>query len=208
MSGTSQTMSITQGLAELKLIRKRLESALEDAKFVTMITKKSMIDRGRFEVQARASMQSYRDLLNRYNRLKSAIVQSNATATVTIAGQTYTVAEAVERKRSINYEQTLLYKLQNQWNQVKGDYDRHNTSEYERVDRLISSELGKETKTNVDVVQALSKTFLEDGKAEILDPLNMENTIRDIRKSTEEFTTNVDWVLSEANGHTMITISA
>ena len=55
MSSGSQTMSITQGLAELKLIRKRLDSALEDAKFVTMITKKSMVDRGRFETQARAS---------------------------------------------------------------------------------------------------------------------------------------------------------
>jgi hypothetical protein len=199
-------ISVTQALAELKLLRKRLDSGLEDARFVTMVTKKSMVDRGRFETQARASLQSYRDLLERYNRIKSAIVQSNATATVTIAGQTYTVAESVERKRSINYEETLLYRLQNQWNQTKAEHDKHQQSEYERVDRLIASELGKESKTNVDVVQALSKTFLEEGRAEIVDPLGMENLIRTMRKSIDDFTLNVDWTLSEANGRTLITV--
>jgi hypothetical protein len=199
-------MSVTQALAELKLLRKRLDSGLEDARFVTMVTKKSMVDRGRFETQARASLQSYRDLLNRYNRIKSAIVQSNATAVVTIAGQTYTVAEAVERKRSIGYEEALLASLQSQWIQVKADYERHQQREQERVERLISAELGKDSKTNVDVVQALSKTFLEEGRAEIVNPLDLETLVRDLLKSIEDFKTNVDWTLSEANGRTMIVV--
>lgn len=200
------SMSITQALSELKLLRKRLETALEDAQFIRMVTKKSNINRERFDTHAHASLQQYRDLLNRYNKIKSAIVQSNATAVVKIGEKVYTVAEAVERKRSIDYEKKLLQQLQGQWMAVKGEYERYQELERARVDKLLSAELSKDTKTNVEVVQALTKTFLEEGKAEILDPLSIETVIRDMRISIEDFLTNVDWVLSEANGRTMITV--
>ena len=202
----AHSISITQALSELKLLRKRLDSSLEDAQFIRMVTKKSMLNRESFERQANSSLQKYRDLLNRYNKIKSAIVQSNATAIVKIGQATYSVAEAVERKRSIIYEKNLLQKLQGQWMGVKGEYERHQEQERTRVDRLLSAELSKDTKTNVDVVQALTKTFLEEGKAEILDPLSIETVMRDMRSSIEDFLTNVDWVLSEANGRTMITV--
>jgi hypothetical protein len=204
MSGNQ--MSITQALAELKLLRKRLDSALDDAEFVTMTTKKNMLNKAAFAVDAKASLQSYRDLLARYNRIKAAIVESNARAKVTIAGKTYSVAEAVERKRSIQYEEELLDRLQRQWKAVSDEYDQYSVTEHARVDRLLSAELGKDSKTNVDVVQALYKTFLEESKAEIVDPINIRDTIRELRKSIDDFTTNVDWVLSEANGQTMIVI--
>jgi len=201
-----QTMSITQALAELKLLRNRLDRGLEDAQFVTMVTKKSRLDTARFAVQAKASMQQYTDLLERYNRIKAAIVQSNATAVVSVAGKVYTVAEAVERKRSITFEKTLLNKLQGQWMGAKGEFDHHQELEQARVERLLSTELSKDSKTNVEVVQALTKTFLEEGKAEILDPLNITSVIQDMRKSIDNFVTNVDWVLSEANGRTTIVV--
>jgi hypothetical protein len=204
---TGQTMSITQALAELKLLRKRLDTALEDAHFVRIVTKKLMVNKQAFETHAKASLQKYHDLLDRYNKIKSAIVQSNAVAIVTIGDKTYTVAEAVERKRSITYEKTLLTKLQGQWMGAKGEYERHQELEHARVERLLSAELSKDSKTNVDVVQALTKTFLEEGKAEMLDPLHIETVIREMRTSIDDFLMNVDWILSEANGRTLITVS-
>ncbi len=66
----SNQISITQALAELKLLRKRLDSALNDANFIILKTKKSLIDADKFGVQARASLQSYTDLLERYNKIK------------------------------------------------------------------------------------------------------------------------------------------
>jgi hypothetical protein len=203
---TVQTMSITQALAELKLIRNRIERGLEDAQFVTMVTKKSRIDTARFGVQAKAFMQQYTDLMERYNRIKAAIVQSNATAVVSIAGKTYTIAEAVERKRSIHMEDRLLDHMRFQWRDVKKEFEEHQLNEQIRIERLLSAELGKDTKTNVDIVQALTKTFMEDGKAELVDPLGLEEVVRDRKKNMDDFKTNVDWVLSEANGKTLITV--
>lgn len=200
------SISVTQALAELKLLRKRIDSCLSDATFTAMKTKRSLLDADRFATQARASYQSYMDLLTRYNRLKSAITISNATTRVTIAGKEYTVAEAVERKRSIEFDRDLLEVMKGQHLKVQQEYEAHTTTEQMRVERLISSELGKDSKTSVDTVKALSETFLAENKAEILDPLRLSDRISSLTKEIEDFETNADWILSEANGRTMITI--
>ena len=90
-------ISITKALAELKLLRKRIEAGLEDAKFTMLRTKKSMVDVDKFSTNAHAAYQSYTDLLARYNAIKSAIVLSNATTRVSIGGHSYTV-----RKNGLN----------------------------------------------------------------------------------------------------------
>jgi len=199
-------MSITQALAEIKLLRRRIESCLSDATFTTLKTKKSLLDTDRFATQARASYQSYTDLLARYNKLKSAITISNATTRVTVAGKEYTVAEAVERKRSIEFDKRLLETMKGQHLTVQQEYEAHTATEQMRVERLISSELSKDSKTSVDTVKALSDTFLAENKAEILDPLRIADRISSMTKEIEDFETTVDWVLSEANGRTMITV--
>lgn len=199
-------MSVTQALAEIKLLRRRIDNCLADATFTTMKTKKSLVDADRFAVQARASHQSYTDLLVRYNKLKSAIVVSNAVTRVTVAGKEYTVAEAVERKRSIEYDKRLLEVFKGQHLAIQQEFKDHTATEQMRVERLISSELSKDSRTNVDVVKALTDTFLAENKAEILDPLRLGDLIPTMTREIEDFETTVDWILSETNGRTMITI--
>lgn len=203
---TTNQISITQALAELKLLRKRLDHVLEDAQFITLKTKTRQLDVEAFTKGARASYQSFQDLHNRYNQIKAAIVVSNATALVTVAGKTYTVAEAVERKRSIDMEQRCLYLMREQYNEVKEQYEAHQKAQQDRLDRLVMQEIGKDNKTSIEVVTQLSATFMESNKAEIIDPLKLEGVIREVQKELEDFETNVDWALSESNGRTMIVV--
>lgn len=205
-STSTTSISVTQALAEIKLLRRRIDNCLADATFTTMKTKKSLMDADRFAVQSRAAYQSYTDLLARYNKLKSAIVVSNAVTRVTVAGKEYTVAEAVERKRSIEYDKRLLEVLKAQHLTVQQEYKDHTAAEQMRVERLISSELSKDSRTSVDVVKALTDTFLAENKAEILDPLRLDELIPTMTREIEDFETTVDWILSEANGRTMVTI--
>ena len=199
-------ISITQALAELKLVRNRLEHKLQDANFCTIKTKNNTVDPELFTRNAKASYQSYNDLVERYNKLKSAIVISNATAKVEIAGKTYTVAEAVERKRSIKFEKDLLNRMQCQWMGTESMYEMHKKHEQERIDKLLSIELGKDNKTSIEVVKNLTETLLESNKADIIDPLDVRDKISKLKKSIEDFETNVDWVLSESNGKVMISV--
>ena len=199
-------ISVSQALAELKLLRKRIQNATKESVFTVVKKKRDLLDVAKFSVEASASYQSYKDLLARYNSIKAAIVFSNATTTVSIAGINYTVADAVERKKTIEMEKEMLKTMKHQFEMAKMEYERHVASENTRVERLIQTELGKESKTNVEVITQLSETFLAQNKAEIVDPLNLAKEIAALNKAIEDFETKVDWVLSESNGRTTITL--
>jgi hypothetical protein len=199
-------ISVSQALAELKLLRKRIQNVTTHSVFTVLKKKRDLLDTTKFSSEALGSYRSYKDLLARYNAIKAAIVLSNATTMVSIDGVNYTVADAVERKKTIEMEKEMLKTMQLQYDMVHRDYDNHTATENARVERLIQTELGKDTKTNVEVIQQLSETFLAQNKAEIVDPLNLADKIRDLNKSIENFETKVDWVLSESNGKTTITL--
>lgn len=200
-------ISVTQALSEIKLLRCRIFTSLDDASFMMLKKKRSdLVDTDKFASQARASYQSYNDLLARYQKLKAAIVRSNATTTVTIAGKTYTVADAVEQKRSIKFQEQLLEHMMTEYKNVQDEYKLHQHSEQQRVERLLTVELGKDSKTNVEIVKSLTETLLAENKAEILDPLKLADRIAELKREIEDFRTTVDWILAESNGRTMMRI--
>jgi len=165
-----------------------------------------LLDTSKFATQATASYQSFTDLMTRYNGIKSAIVLSNAITKVTIGGTEYTVADAVERKRSVEMEKQMLAVMKAQYTATNSEYERHQQAEQQRVERLLTTELAKDAKTNVEVVQQLTTTFLAQNKATILDPLNLSDKIETLSKAIEDFETQVDYTLSESNGRTLISV--
>ena len=205
-AAATQDISITQALAEIKLLRKRIDNAIDSGEYIAMKTKKMMFDSDKFVANAKSSFQSFQDLLTRYNKIKAAIVISNATTSVTIAGKSYTVAEAVERKRSIEFEKSLLSRMMLQYNDVKKRYEAHQVSEQARVERLLSVELGKDSKTSPDTIKILSESFLAENKADVVDPLKLETLIKTMTEEIELFETTVDYTLSESNGRTTISV--
>lgn len=165
-----------------------------------------LFDADKFSAQAKASFQSFNDLLKLYNKMKAAIVVSNAMTTVNIAGKVYSVAEAVEWKRSIEFEKDLLNRMKMQYIAVIRAYEAHQVSEQSRVERLLSVELGKDTKTSPETIKVLSESFLAENKADIIDPLKLETTIKSMAEEIELFETTVDYTLSESNGRILISI--
>ncbi len=133
-------------------------------------------------------------------------MNSNATTNVSVGGKTYTVAEAVERKRSIEIEKNLLERMKIQYTSVQRAFEAHQVAEQARVERLLSVELGKDAKTNPETIKILSDSFLADNKATIVDPLHLEALIKAMSEEIELFETTVDYTLSESNGKTMISI--
>jgi len=203
---TSTEISITQGLAELKLLKSRLDSAVASGQYVALKTKARPLDTVEFSRTAQAYFQSYSDLLNRYNRIKGAIVISNATTRVVVASKEYTVAEAIEHKRNLHMKKQMLATLQTQLKAVQDAFARHTNDIQARAERLLEVELGKDGKTNVENSNQFVESFLKSNKAEIVDPLKLETLITELSKEITEFETTVDWVLSESNGRTKIIV--
>ena len=106
-------ISITEALNELKLYDSKIMKAITNAKLVGAAKKSAdkvgVVKKEDFEERAKASYQSVTDLIANRNTLKSAIVKSNAVTEVTINGKTMTVAEAIERKNSIDYDENTKH---------------------------------------------------------------------------------------------------
>src|SRR5690625_647698 len=137
----TQEMTITKALSELKLLDKRINRKIEDAVFISF--KKGELgklpnglDEKEFGKNVEADYNSIADLIKRRNKIKASIVKSNAETVVNISGKDYTVAEAIERKNSIEYEIALLKKLKHDYSEVF----RYVHEENEEIGRASSRE--------------------------------------------------------------------
>ena len=211
MSGSTvdnmaQTMSITQALAELKLLDKRIQKSLDHVEWAQVKTKSNPLDTEKFTRTARAELQSFLDLVKRRDAIKRAVVTSNATTRVRVGTWEGTVAEAIEYKTSIFYKNRLLDTMRNQLLTAKDLYKQQQEAVDARLEKLLHSELGKDVKTSPETITALTNTFRENNKVELVDPLDLVTRTRELEEEIESFQTNVDWVLSETNGKTLIQI--
>ena len=203
-------MTITRGLAELKLLDSRINRSINEAVLGSnSVGKKlptgynSVED---VEKRAKSDYQSVKDLLKRRNSIKSAIVLSNATTVVEVAGVKMTVAEAIERKTSISYEEQLLSKMRSTYTQVVNHVDRINNEMKARLDSHLETLFGKEGKVNPQSHEDIVKAFKADNEATFIDPINLEKQINELVKSIEDFNMECDFTLSESNTITRITI--
>ena len=207
-NANTQSMSITQGLAELKLLDKRLSKYLNYFKWADVSTNASRVDAEKLKKTATSEYQSYLDLVKRRDSIKRAIVLSNATTRVKVGNWEGTVAEAIEHKTSIQYQRNLLDSMKSQLTAAREAYEAQKAALDNRLERLLQSELGKDVKTNPETVTALTNSFRDNNKIELVDPLDLSAKINQLEEEVDAFETNVDWVLSEANGRTTIDVSA
>jgi hypothetical protein len=112
---TTTQMTVTRALAELKLLDSRINRTINGATFGGILVgnkvSAGLTSVDDIEKRAKADFQSVKALINSRNEIKSAIVKSNSVVEVEIAGVKLTVAEAIERKTSIQYENNLLASL-------------------------------------------------------------------------------------------------
>lgn len=129
------------------------------------------------ESRAKADYQSIEALIKRRNAIKSAIVVSNATTKIEVAGVKMTVAEAIERKTSISYDIQLLDKLKEVYADLVGEAENVNQKVTERLDKHLETLFGKDGKVKAAENQEIVKSFLAENEAKIIDPLNLKEKI-------------------------------
>ena len=111
-------MTIHRALTELKMLHNRIDSATGEVTAVVANrksnTKINGIEINEFMKNMQGSYDKVVGLIAYRNRLKALVVESNAKTIVKVGSQQMSVAEAIERKQSIAYEQVLLTKLRYQ----------------------------------------------------------------------------------------------
>ncbi|ALA07142.1 hypothetical protein SECTIM467_12 [Brevibacillus phage SecTim467] len=206
----TNTMSIHQALAELKLLDKRINSVTNVVNFVSFAVGKKSVSGFKsveeFEAYAKSAYQSVTDLIKRRDAIKAAIVHSNAVTKVRVGDEELTVADAIERKKTIVYRQALLRKLTTDLNDAVRSVDAENRNVQARLEELLKISLGTDRKGKEVEAEAISKNFKGDNEAYLVDPIGIRAVIDKLMAEIETFLTQIDYRLSESNTLTKITV--
>lgn len=202
-----QTMSITQALPELKLLERRIDKVSGSiVEWCKVAHNGAPVDKDKHKKESESQLQSFQDLVKRRDTIKRAIILSNARTKVKIGSFEGTVAEAIEYKASIRFRRNLLDNMKECLQAKRSEYEQMKAQVDSRLERLLQSELGKDVKTNPETITALTNSFRENNKVELVDPLDLATRIQNLEEELDSFETNVDWVLSESNATTQIQV--
>ncbi|WP_107839377.1 hypothetical protein [Metasolibacillus meyeri] len=206
----TKKMSIHRALTELKLLTKRIEEATKQVDVIVANRKSNSkingMEIGEYTKQMQASYDKVQSLIQYRNRIKSLVVMSNAQTIVTIGDVTMTVAEAIERKQSINLEKKLVETMRKQYRHATEVVASENGVLPEKLETYLVNILGNKDKQTPEEVKLHTETFMKRNEFELIDPLHVKTKIDQLTAKIEEFESEVDAVLSESNATTFIEI--
>lgn len=208
-----EVMTVHKALAELKLLDSRIEKAIAEG--VYCVANKHSNDKiGGVPLDdyikiVQGGYDKSTDLINRRKAIKRAVVLSNAVTKVSVAGNEYTVAEAIEMKNhGVEFEKLLMNTMNIQYRNAQMQIKQENRKDLEqRAEQYVTAIYGqKEGKTNTSDIEKVKADFLKSNQYELIDPLHVLNKIEDLEKKINDFMAEVDSALSVSNALTEITI--
>ncbi|KAI0564644.1 hypothetical protein FGB62_25g722 [Gracilaria domingensis] len=211
MSAVAETMTLTKALVELKLLTKRIEKKIDTIRFIAVkkgdVLPAFIKSQAQFEKDQRASWQSLNDLMSRRRKIKTALVVKNATTTVEVAGETITIAEAIEKKNLASTEKRILMQVRAALAEGEEEVDQHNYLVNERIAKLLETSYGnREKQLSKEDFERIARPFKEGSMATLIDPLSCSKLAEKLEEKLEKFLSEVDVCLSIANATTNITV--
>ena len=205
-------ISVTRGLVKLKTLAKQIERIFGEGDQIVGVgiggkPPTNFHSPEDFKVKAKSAFDSLTDLIKFRSDLKSAIVKSNANTIVQVGNTAMTVAEAIERKQSIETDKTFLRILRNQYGNCQNAIDIENEDVNRQLERLVESSFGgKDKRVEKSDYDNIAKPFLAANERKLIDPLGIKAIIDKMALEIDDFLENVDVALSESNARTMISV--
>jgi len=203
---TVEELTVTKALRELKMSDKRITKAISELDTI-MVSVGAVKDEDKkdFSQKAINTLDKVKALIKRRDAIKRAVVLSNARKEVTVAGSTMTVAEAIERKTSLDYELQVLMKLSSNMNDANQKEQKALDTAESRIESLLSSLYGRD-KVSAKEAQEHADTLKKQFEVVRYDPLDTYDVYTTMTKVIDDFQSEVDDVLAVANATTTITI--
>lgn len=158
-------LSIHRALTELKMLNHRIETATNEVSTVLANRKSNSKINGveiqEYEKQMQSSYDKVVGLIDYRNRIKSLVVASNARTKVTVGKEEMTVAEAIERKQSIQFEKKLLEVMQQQYRSAINMVAKENDALPAKLETYLINILGNKDKQSPEEVKLHTETFMK-----------------------------------------------
>ncbi len=209
----TETMTIHKALCELKTLDARITKSIGECTFVfahkTSNAKVNGVPVSEYCEEIKSGYQRVSDLLRRRNAIKAAVVQSNAETKVTIGGNEYTVAGAIEMKNNgIPLMQVLLQKMERDNRMARTEANKNNGDMLEaRADEYVKPLYGNsDTRNTSEVIKKMREYFIAAQTFEVVDPLDIVTEMEQLERKVNGFLVDVDSALSVSNALTSVTI--
>ena len=158
-----------------------------------------------FNKAAKNNYQSINDLFGRRLLIKGKLAEANGIVKIKIAGKEMTITDAINQKHMIGLRKVFVNDLRSKYTQLSNELDRNNKIVEQNALKLAETALGKDNvKAGVQDVTSITEPYLKIHKFLVVDPLNLLKTIQTLEEEVENFESEVDTVLSEANATNFI----
>lgn len=200
-----RTMSIQEGLNELKILDSRIKKAVREKNTYTTVVIGDRVVRGyesneKFAEKAKSTFDSVVSLIDRRALIKSAIIKKNAEVIVEINGERMSLAEAINNKAFIEDKKVLLEQLTSQYNSAMFDLERAEQTYNDKLDNYLTGFVTKDTsKDSLKNNEAIMLNFNNANKPQFIDPVGIKEFIEKLSHEIESFEAKVDFVLTRAN---------
>jgi wyosine [tRNA(Phe)-imidazoG37] synthetase (radical SAM superfamily) len=143
-----EKMTIHRALSELKLIDAKIEKQINEVLPSGILQKGKLVNgyiqEAEFEKSAKSKYDSVNDLIDRKNKIKSAIVTANGVTHVKVSDKQMTIADAINFKSVIKFKKKLIATLKQRHLQAVGELNTHNETVNANVQRILEATFGKE----------------------------------------------------------------
>ncbi len=219
----SEKMLVTQALDERDLLVKKIADKIAKASFVDTIKPNEdkvymkRITKDAYTKEAEAAYQQIVDLIDRYQKIDAAIVDSNAKTEITTSYGTFTVAGAISLRSRLkgqgaynghaDFESKLQKKMASEYAERVRFSDMKNSDLQSTAEEMRLSILGRDAKTKDDKPLSVVEAYVKENTTELVDPLDVKRKLEALDEKRDTLLTELDTQIKVSNATTFIEVA-
>lgn len=216
-----ELITVHRALSQLKTTKARIDK-IRELTFVTYTKGQSEVAMGKplseVSTQLKANYDSSEKLIENFMELKLAIIRNNSGITEETTGvqkfkiqdKEYTVAEIIAiQTYGLPIYQEFISVLSKAYNQIQAKVEYQNQLTDSNSDKIVSSVAGKssDAKITAEEFNAIMDVYRKNNEFKIVDPIGLEQKIKELTDKYEQLSVAIDSALSEANALNKISVN-
>ena len=181
-----------------------------------LVTMGERTSKEEFAMSAESAYQQINDLIGRFQKIDSAIVDSNAKTTVETSYGQFTVAGAISLRNRLrgtgsygadaDFEGQLQSRMENALSINIDLVESKNKQIQSTAENMRLSILGKDSKVKDDKPLEVVDAYVRENTTELVDPLNIKTKISDLKEKRNNLLRELDTQIKVSNATTFIEI--
>lgn len=204
-----ESITLTRVLSEIKDLETKLNEVPQIAGLSTDKTgrvESENCDIDEFKRISQSRFDKWISMADRLTKLRTARNKANATVTVTVAGKSITMDEVISMKSLLKVQKVALETFKRQISSAENQVQKINNEIKAAIDNNVKVAIQASSPLSEEQIAVLENMYRgSNGKTTILG-VSVKQGIANLEKHIESFTSEIDYVLSEANASTKVNV--